>query len=270
MEQISTLYERLGGEPAVNAAVEVFYRRVLSDAELAPFFQSVDLRRLRAHQFAFLSQALGGPRQYRGASMSRAHARLAITQRHFDRVATHLVATLRELGVQQEMIEDVCSAIAPLAAEIVNTVEPLPPPGQFEPQQRAESGRATRNRSLRRQRTDRRSRCGLLCRQETRYQRREADQSCRLRQHRRAVPRNMEQHRFDRPPHHPRSAQSNRDTGRQQPQADGEKLPPYLHRPRTERDPNADLPLPLRDRITQYAVHADRDQQDCHPRKQSC
>ncbi len=126
MENTSTLYERLGGEAAIGAAVDVFYRRVLADGELASFFESVDMRRLRSHQFAFLSQALGGPRQYSGASMAKAHARLAITQRHFDLVAGHLVETLRELGVTQQIIDEVCFAVVPLASEIVNTVERPP------------------------------------------------------------------------------------------------------------------------------------------------
>ena len=36
-EEIS-LYEAIGGRPAVVAAVDVFYRRLLADPELAPFF----------------------------------------------------------------------------------------------------------------------------------------------------------------------------------------------------------------------------------------
>lgn len=123
MEKNSTLYERLGGEAAIGAAVDIFYRRVLADSELAPFFESVNIGRLRAHQFAFLSQALGGPRQYSGAAIGKAHARLAITQRHFDMVAGHLVETLQELGVPQPIIDEVCAAVAPLASEIVNTSE---------------------------------------------------------------------------------------------------------------------------------------------------
>lgn len=123
MEKNSTLYERLGGESAVCAAVDVFYRRVLADNELAPFFKDIDMRRLHAHQAAFLSQALGGPRRYSGAAMAKAHARLALTQRHFDLVAGHLVAALRELGVDQRIVDEVCCAIGPLASQVVNTPE---------------------------------------------------------------------------------------------------------------------------------------------------
>ncbi len=116
-----TLYDRLGGEPAMLAAVDRFYVRVLADPMLAPFFEGVEMPRLKRHQFAFLSQALGGPAQYSGSSMSRAHARLRIGQRHFDAVAGHLVETLRELGIEESLIGEVAAAVTPLSTEIVNT-----------------------------------------------------------------------------------------------------------------------------------------------------
>jgi hemoglobin len=117
-----TLFDQLGGETAMRAAVERFYERVLGDSLLAPFFENIPMERLKAHQFAFLSQALGGPRQYTGASMFRAHARLSIEQRHFDAVAAHLVGTLRELGVRESLIAEVVGAVAPLATQVVNAV----------------------------------------------------------------------------------------------------------------------------------------------------
>jgi hemoglobin len=116
-----TLYERVGGEAAINVAVERFYVRVLADPMLEPFFKDIDMPRLKSHQFAFLSQALGGPQRYAGAAMSRAHSRLRIEQRHFDAVAGHLVETLRELGVAEDVVQDVVAAVAPLAAQVVNT-----------------------------------------------------------------------------------------------------------------------------------------------------
>lgn len=116
-----SLYERIGGEPAVSAAVDRFYERVLADPELKDFFNDVGMSKLKAHQFAFLSQALGGPRKYTGASMRDAHSGLAIEQRHFDGVAVHLVETLRGFGVSEEIIAAVGAALTPLAAQIVNT-----------------------------------------------------------------------------------------------------------------------------------------------------
>lgn len=117
----STLYQRIGGEIAIHAAVDRFYERVLADPSLNHFFINVNMPRLKGHQFAFLSQALGGPKQYSGTSMEVAHAKLAIEQYHFDLVATHLVQTLQELGVSEEIIEGVVAAVAPLGSQIVNT-----------------------------------------------------------------------------------------------------------------------------------------------------
>lgn len=117
----TTLYNRIGGETAIRAAVDRFYERVLADPSLSHFFDRISMPRLKSHQFAFLSQALGGPKQYSGSSMSEAHGRLAIEQHHFDSVAVHLVETLRELGVPEDIVGEVATAITPLSSEIVNT-----------------------------------------------------------------------------------------------------------------------------------------------------
>jgi hemoglobin len=116
-----SLYDRIGGEPAVTAAVDRFYERVLGDPETRDFFNGVSMSRLKAHQFAFLAQALGGPRQYNGGTMREAHRRLLIEQRHFDKVGFHLVETLRELGVSEDVVAAIGAALTPLSAEIVNT-----------------------------------------------------------------------------------------------------------------------------------------------------
>jgi hemoglobin len=116
----TTIYQRIGGEAAIRAAVDRFYERVLADPSLSHFFSGVSMALLKAHQFAFLSQALGGPKQY-GASMRDAHSRLAIEQRHFDSVAVHLVETLPELGVPEDLISEIAAAVTPLSSQIVNT-----------------------------------------------------------------------------------------------------------------------------------------------------
>jgi hemoglobin len=115
------LYEEIGGAPAVEAAVTRFYERVTADPALERFFQNMDLRGLKVHQVAFLTFAMGGPAQYAGRAMDRAHAELKIEQRHFDAVARHLVGTLTDLSVPHHLIHAVIERIAPLAPQVVNT-----------------------------------------------------------------------------------------------------------------------------------------------------
>ena len=116
-----TLYQRIGGEVAINAATDRFFERVLADPKLNHFFVAIPMPRLKTYQASFLSHTLGGPKQYDGASMQMVHARLAIEQHHFDLVATHLVETLHELGIAEETIGEVASAVMPLANQIANT-----------------------------------------------------------------------------------------------------------------------------------------------------
>lgn len=104
------LYGKLGGEEAVSAAVDIFYRKVLSDDSISGFFDDVDMDEQRAKQKAFLTMAFGGPNNYSGKDMREAHARLVekgLNEDHFGAVAGHLVATLQELGVAKDLIDQV-------------------------------------------------------------------------------------------------------------------------------------------------------------------
>jgi hemoglobin len=123
-EKEKPIYELIGGAPAVKAAVEAFYVRVLADPSLKAFFVNADMKRLKARQIQFFTTALGGPALYKGPDMKKAHAHLAIEQKHFDAVAGHLVATLNALGVADHLINQIVGAVAPLASQIVNTKSP--------------------------------------------------------------------------------------------------------------------------------------------------
>jgi hemoglobin len=70
---------RLGGADAFGLAVESFYRRVLRDPELQPYFTGIDLERLHHHQSAFLAMAIGQVNGYLGRTMAAAHAGLGVT-----------------------------------------------------------------------------------------------------------------------------------------------------------------------------------------------
>ena len=113
---MSNLYEQLGGAAAVEAAVELFYKKVLADGRVNHFFQGVYMRRLAGHQKAFLAMAFGGPARYRGQALRQGHAHLVargLNDSHFDVVVELLGQTLAELGVPQPAILQV-AAVAEL------------------------------------------------------------------------------------------------------------------------------------------------------------
>ena len=123
-EPRTTLFEAIGGEAALTAAVDLFYDRVLTDPALAGFFTGADVAAVKRHQKAFLMVALHGPGTYLGRSMAHAHAHLHITGHDFDRVAGHLVATLAALDVPTAQIEAIVARIAPLRPQIVKDATP--------------------------------------------------------------------------------------------------------------------------------------------------
>lgn len=115
-----TLFDRVGGKESVEAAVDLFYYKVVGDPELSSYFDGIDLTKLKAHQRSFLTSAMGGPDGYTGADMGPAHAGLGITNDHFDLVVGHLVETLTELEVPGDVIEEIGGALVPLRDQIVS------------------------------------------------------------------------------------------------------------------------------------------------------
>ena len=101
-----SLFERIGGEAAVDAAVERFYERLLGDKRVRHFFQRVDIQQLKRHQKRFLTMAFGGPKGYTGRTLREAHGRLGITDADFGAVAEQLQGTLQDLGVVEGMIHE--------------------------------------------------------------------------------------------------------------------------------------------------------------------
>ena len=105
-----SLFDSIGGEGAVDAAVDIFYRKVLSDDSISAFFDTTDMDGQRAKQKSFLTMAFGGPNEYTGKDMREAHAPLVekgLNDSHFDAVAGHLQATLEELNVPADLIAQV-------------------------------------------------------------------------------------------------------------------------------------------------------------------
>ncbi|MCF6217369.1 MAG: group 1 truncated hemoglobin [Gammaproteobacteria bacterium] len=112
---MSSLFDRLGGNAAVDAAVDIFYAKVLADDRINQFFTTVDMETQAAKQKAFLTMAFGGPNSYTGLDMREGHKHMNLNEGHFTAVVENLAATLKELGVSDADIAEV--------AEVANSVK---------------------------------------------------------------------------------------------------------------------------------------------------
>jgi hemoglobin len=115
---VASIFDQIGGASAVSAVVDEFYDRVVADVRLSGHFTGKDMNRLKAHQRSFVAAALGGPQEYRGRTMSEAHAGLGLTDDDFDAVVAHLAGALAHCGVPQATIEAIAAALAPLKGQI--------------------------------------------------------------------------------------------------------------------------------------------------------
>jgi hemoglobin len=115
-----SIYESIGGEPALAAVVDDFYLRVLADPQLAGFFAGANMPKLKGRQVEFFAAALGGPDAYQGLGLRKVHAGRGISQAAFDKVTFHLTAALTAAGVPAQTIVEIAEAITPLADDIVS------------------------------------------------------------------------------------------------------------------------------------------------------
>ncbi len=106
-----TLYEQLGGAPAVADVVERFYARLRVDPEVRHLFQADRATKVMDAQRQYFSALLGGPSERFGADLAgelaAAHRDVAIDDRHVAVVVEHLRHALTESGASDELADRV-------------------------------------------------------------------------------------------------------------------------------------------------------------------
>jgi len=118
-----TLFERLGGQAAVELVVDKFYSKMLSDKRVSPFFKDTNMAHQRSKQVSFISYVLGSPKKYAGLAMDKAHARLVkkqgLNDEHVTITKEHLINTLAEVGVPKELRDEVEALVESLREQVL-------------------------------------------------------------------------------------------------------------------------------------------------------
>lgn len=118
----NSLYERIGGDEAMDEMVDIFYRKVLDDEHVRRFFEDVDMDQQRVKQKRFLAWVCGGPYNYTGDGIRRAHSHLlqwGLDDSHFDHVVEHLKASLEALNVATEDRDEVLGKAGSLRHDVL-------------------------------------------------------------------------------------------------------------------------------------------------------
>lgn len=112
---MSTLLDQIGGEPAVDAAVDIFYKKMMADDTVNGFFTNTDMDSQSRKQKLFLTTVLNGTSKGALAYMRRSHKDLVhekgLTDVHFDAVAKHLQDTLEELEVPADLVGQIMTSV---------------------------------------------------------------------------------------------------------------------------------------------------------------
>jgi hemoglobin len=124
-----SLYDRLGGEPALTAVVHDFVGRAAGDPKVnftrkgIPGHEwdasAANVAKLEKRLVQFIAMATGGPQKYEGKSMKSSHAGMKITEAEFNALAGHLVASLDKFNVPKREKDELMAVVGTTKADIV-------------------------------------------------------------------------------------------------------------------------------------------------------
>ena len=99
----STLFDDLGGEPALRRIIDRFVDRAFDDVMIGFFFRNARRERIKQKEYEFAAEHLGAPVKYSGRALAEAHRAHPIMGGQFARRLMILKQTLDEAGVPEHV-----------------------------------------------------------------------------------------------------------------------------------------------------------------------
>ena len=114
-----SLYDRLGGQPAIVAVVDDFVANVAADSRINARFANADIPRLKRLLVEQICQGTGGPCKYTGRDMRSSHRGMNVTDAQFNALVEDLVKTLDKFKVPATEKGELLAILGPMKSDIV-------------------------------------------------------------------------------------------------------------------------------------------------------
>ena len=114
-----SLFDRLGGKPAITAVVEEFVGNVAKDSRINGRFANTDIPQLKVHLVDQVCSATGGPCTYTGRDMKTTHAGMQISDADFSAMVEDLVSSLKKFKVPEAEQAELLALLGTMYSDIV-------------------------------------------------------------------------------------------------------------------------------------------------------
>ncbi len=131
----ASLYDRLGGEPAITAVIDDFVNRAAGDPAVNFVREGTpkkwdatpeNVATLKKHLTQFVCAATGGPQVYEGKDLAATHAGMQITEAEFGAIAGDLKATLDKFNVPVKEQDELLAIVGTTKGSVVAVPEAAP------------------------------------------------------------------------------------------------------------------------------------------------
>lgn len=116
-----SLYEQLGGSQTIDTAVDLFFLKAMEDDAISPFFRWTHMRQEWDKPKAYLVYVIGGPSIYDKQAIEEIHTHLrsyTLSVEQWEAILTYMKETLSELGISQELVDQVQEIALALASKL--------------------------------------------------------------------------------------------------------------------------------------------------------
>jgi hemoglobin len=115
-----SLYDRLGGKPALEAVVGEVWALTSVDKRINHYFAKTKPDVFAGKMVDFLCEASGGPCKYTGKDMVAAHVGMKLTDADFNALAENIVKSLDKFKVPAKEKNEVMTMLGGLKGAVTN------------------------------------------------------------------------------------------------------------------------------------------------------